>query len=180
MQFFKHKFFVIALFFLLIAPVTVSFVLLKYQKKQVKREIKWKMIAGLDKKELVLLKFTEEEKNAQLRWEHSREFEYKGEMYDIVEATVIGDTTYYRCWRDHEETKLNKQLNQLVAFAWGNNPKNHEKHNRLLKFFKLFYFSETTERKNIADEELTVKKIFRQKFYSSELLSPPSPPPELV
>ncbi|MFH1049421.1 MAG: hypothetical protein V1779_00660 [bacterium] len=55
--------------------------------------MKWNMIAGLDKDELVLLKFTEEELVLKLRWEHSKEFEYHYQMNDIVDQAIQGDFT---------------------------------------------------------------------------------------
>lgn len=172
------KVFGILLIFCFVAPVATTYVILKYQKKQVKREVKWKMIAGIDKEELVLLKFTEEEKQTQLNWKHSKEFEYKGEMYDIVETKIVGDTTYYWLWWDHEETKLNKQLSQLVSFALGHNPKNQENQKRLQNFFKSLYFSEDERKESLAFFEIKSKFLFGQNFYSSVFLTPPVPPPE--
>ncbi len=174
----KSKVFGILLIFCFVAPVTTTYIILKYQKKQVKREIKWKLISGIDKEELVLLKFTEEEKQTQLNWKHSKEFEYKGEMYDIVETKIVGDTTYYWLWWDHEETKLNKQLNQLVSFALGHNPKNQENQKRLEKFFKSLYFSENENKELLTFFEVNSKFYFRQNFYPSVFLIPPVPPPE--
>lgn len=90
---------------------------LKWEKKIIKREIKHKIIAGIDKNELVKLEFGYDElKN--LRWEHSKEFEYNGEMYDIVETEIKKEKVIYYCWWDNEETKLNRQLNNLLNIAW--------------------------------------------------------------
>ena len=97
------------------------------------------MIDGIDKKELVLLKFTKEQSKTELDWEHSKEFEYAGEMYDVVEETIKGDSIYYYCWWDHEETKLNKQLSDLVTKAMGQNQQNKENQNRLQNFLKTLY-----------------------------------------
>ena len=85
------------------------------EKAALKREIKWKMIAGIDQNELVLLKFSKEEAETKLRWEHSKEFEYDGQMYDIVSKEIKGDSIYYRCWWDYEEPALNRKLQQLVV-----------------------------------------------------------------
>ncbi|PTB91022.1 hypothetical protein C9994_16285, partial [Marivirga lumbricoides] len=106
----------ISLFIILFAPGLITYSWLSHQKRAVKHEVKWKMIAGMDKNELVLLKFTSEEAKV-LKWEHAKEFEYQNEMYDVVEQQTIGDTTYYWCWWDHEETALNKQLSLLVVKA---------------------------------------------------------------
>jgi len=176
----KCKVFGILLILCFVAPVATTYIILKYQKKQVRREVKRKLIAGIDKEELVLLKFTEEEKETQLNWKHSKEFEYKGEMYDIVETKIVGDTTYYWLWWDYEETKLNKQLSQLLSFALGHNPKNQENQKRLHNFFKSLYFSEDERKEPLVFFELKSKFHFGQNFYLSVFLTPPDPPPKKV
>lgn len=153
-----------------------TFTFLQYQKKQIKREVKWKMIAGIDKNELVLLKFTEEEIQTELRWEHSKEFEYKDQMYDIVEKWVQSDTIYFWCWWDHEETKLNKQLDGLLANVLGNDQQRQEKKNQLADFFKKLYHE---------NQRIDFAKISEHRidcfFFSEDLASiyytPPVPPP---
>ena len=77
-----------AFLFILFAPVATMFLYLHFEKAALKREIKWKMVAGIDQNELVLLKFSKEEAEKQLRWEHSKEFEYEGQMYDVVSKEI--------------------------------------------------------------------------------------------
>lgn len=172
----KGKIFSIVLLFAFAAPVTTAFMFLQYQKKQVKREVKWKMIAGIDREELVVLKFTEAEKKTELNWKHSKEFEYRGEMYDIVETAVSGDTTTYWLWWDSEETKLNRQLDDLVAQVFGKSPKDEKGQEMLTQFYKqLFYaYAEPVSSAFIGVE--TTYTPYAENF-SSALLTPPSPPP---
>ncbi len=167
----------ILLFFCLVLPVAVSFLFLNNQLKQVKREVKRKIIAGIDKNELVLLKFTESQKKKQLKWKHSKEFQYNGEMYDIVETEIKGDTTYYWCWWDYKETKLNQKLEKLLSFALQNNPKK-QKHQILLKnFFKSLYFSESEETMTVAVIEIKNKYYVQDINFQSLSKAPPIPPP---
>lgn len=166
--------------FSFVAPVATTYIILRYQKKLVKREVKRKIIAGIDKSELVLLKFTDEEKQSQLKWKHSKEFQYKGEMYDIVEKEIRGDTTYYWCWWDHEETKLNKQLMGLVSRALGNNPKNQENQKRFYKFFSSLFYAESTKNGYIAYKEVNNETCFKQRFHQILFYSPSVPPPEII
>lgn len=174
----KVKFLGLLLLLCFVLPIATNFVILQYQKRQVKREVKRKIMAGLEKEDLVLLKFTEQEKHTQLNWKHSKEFEYRGENYDIVTTEVAGDTTYYRCRRDYEETKLNRQLDELVSIALGNNPKNLENQNRLFNFFKSLWFSEPAEEKYFSAQEITNPCFFKPNFYSSVFRLPPVPPPK--
>lgn len=174
----RGKLFAIMLFFCFVAPIATTFIILEYQKKQVKREIKRKIIAGLDREELVLLKFTEKEKNTQLKWKHAKEFEYQGEMYDIVETMVVGDTTYYWLWWDHEETKLNKQLKELVSLAMRSNPKNHNNQKQLIYFFKSLYFSEPNKSEPFDFIDMNEEYPTDNKLFSSIYLYPQAPPPK--
>lgn len=94
------------------------------------------MIAGLDRQELVRFVFSDEEISSELKWKHSREFEYKGEMYDIVYIEASADSTVFHCWWDHEETTLNQQLKSLLAIAFNKDPLKKDRQDRLSFFLK--------------------------------------------
>ena len=115
----------ILLLFCFGAPFYGTCFFLQHQKHVVKKEIKRQIIAGIDKKELVHLKFSGSELHAELYWEHEKEFEYAGEMYDVVEKITIGDTTHFWCWPDHQETGLNQKLRKLVNDNFKNDPNRH-------------------------------------------------------
>ncbi|NJL75605.1 MAG: hypothetical protein HC892_11820 [Saprospiraceae bacterium] len=153
--------------------------MLNYQKQQVKKEVKHKMVAGIDKKELVLLKLTAAQKQTQLNWEHAKEFEYQGEMYDVIETEIRCDTTYYWCWWDHAETALNKQLDELASLVKGNHAKHKENQKRLYDFFKSLYLPEVAERKPFVLLEIKVTNFWKQIYYSSLAGAPSVPPPEV-
>ena len=162
----------------MVAPLTTTFFWLKHQKSTVRSEVKQNMIAGLDKQDLVLLKFTTQESKTKLHWEHFKEFEYNDQMYDIVETQIKGDTTYYWCWQDNEETKLNKQLDELLAYALGNNPQNKDSQKQLSDIFELFYHFEPGENAHAFSQFST-----KNSHYGFSCIifsfSPPVPPPEI-
>ncbi len=163
---------------ILIAPALVTYCWIKYRQSEVRHEVKKMIIKGIDKDELVLLKFSKKDVEEQLEWEHSKEFEYNEQMYDVVESKVIGDTTYYWCWWDNDETKLNKQLSDLAANAFNNDPQKNEKQNRLISFYKALYFEQEknwTSFVTIQEHQLNVP--YRVSF-SWFTLTPPVPPPQ--
>ena len=127
------------LLFALVAPVAVTYSWLQVQKCAIKKEVKWDLIAGIEKKELVFFQFSNEEITSKLRWEHEGEFEYNNQMYDVVEKKIVNDATQLWCWWDHKETKLNKKLQDLVVAAFQNDSKSKEKQNELHRFYKLLY-----------------------------------------
>lgn len=134
------------------------------------------MIEGIDKEELVLLKFTSEQQALHLDWKHSKEFEYAGEMYDIVEQFTKNDTTYFYCWWDKEETALNRQLDNLIAGMSQSDPQQNDPQNQLSRFFKSLYWSEpATQGLSVLTEK--IHHIFTYDFALKEFNSPPLIPP---
>ena len=137
------------------------------------------MKAGLKPSELVLMKFTQSESQTKLRWEHAKEFEFDGQMYDIIETEIKGDSIFYRCWWDHAETMLNKQLKNLVADALEKDPKNNESQKRLLHFYKSLYLANIPVNQVLAFVFPQKQKICLYTFFlPSCCFPPPTPPPE--
>lgn len=128
------------LLFILIVPVVVTYTWLQQHKRAVKREVKWNMIAGIDKKELVFFTFSNKDIVTKLRWEHDKEFEFQKQMYDVVEKVVAKDSTKLWCWWDHDETKLNKQLQRLLVGVFQNDLESKTKQNAAYKFYTLLFF----------------------------------------
>lgn len=136
------------------------------------------MIASLDKSELILLSFTQEE-YAQLKWKHSKEFEWQGSMYDIVDSAHKGSTIQYWCWWDYEETELNKALRNSLAQVLGNNPKNQQHQFEICQFYKsLFFESQSIDATHFISLNSRVKNYINVRV-QSQFLSPETPPPEL-
>lgn len=137
------------------------------------------MIEGLNKDELVLLKFSTQDIESKLKWKHSKEFEYDGQMYDIVERSTEGDTTYFWCWWDYEETALNKQLSDVFNLALGQDTKSNKHKNSLYHFYTKLFF----EPRNL--HHLFTQIDFQDEFSNFRMnkyviyLSNSSPPPEI-
>ena len=172
----KGKVTSIVLLFLMVVPLTTSYFFVQLQKMQVKKEVKWKMIAGLDKEELVLFKFTEAESQSKLKWEHAKEFEYQGEMYDVVEIEIRANTIYYWCWWDHKETKLNRQLEELVTQVLDQDTTIQGNQRKLVDYFKKLF--NKPYQKQFA---VLLKSRPTDLMYSENLAqmysTPPVPPP---
>lgn len=150
---------------------------LHQRRKTVRKDVKHQIIAGLDRSELVLLSFTLS-KLEDLKWEHSKEFEFEGEMYDIVETEVVDGITHYWCWPDGEETALNKQLFELTNIALGLDPLQQQNKDNFQQYCKTLFYE--APRNWSLKRDLTLAEI-PQHFYAvvSWNVSPPLPPPEL-
>ena len=64
---------------------------------------------------LTYLAFSLKDSQTQLEWEHSREFEFEGNMYDVMGQEICGDTIGYWCWLDHKENRINKSWTARVS-----------------------------------------------------------------
>ncbi|SRX54713.1 hypothetical protein AEQU1_01725 [Aequorivita sp. CIP111184] len=168
------------LLFILFAPVASIYAFLQFEKSAIRREIKGQMIAGMDHEELVLLKFTKDETETLLRWEHSKEFEYKGQMYDIVSSEIKGNSIFYRCWLDNEETDLNKKLKKLVATAFNQDEKNRETQENLYSYLWSFFCTATFDWQAIPSQNIDL--VFQDGMHSNIInsirITPPTPPPK--
>lgn len=137
------------------------------------------MIKGLDEDELITFTFSEEQVENDLEWEHSKEFMYKGNMYDIVTSQVIEGMYVYTCWLDQKETKLNKQLAHLFGQKWNTEKGKYQDKTQLDHFVDSLFFDETcmnsnwmnTNHKLRSRHEDALVDLEREQF---------SPPPELL
>jgi hypothetical protein len=123
-----------SLFFalLLIFQMQGPWLIFKIQQQAVRSEIKQQLKAGVPEDELVNLKIAkvwEEEPNDRFEREHSREFRFDGEWYDIMRSQDLGDTTLYVCIHDVKESRLFERLAELTL-AEMSEPEQEE--NRLL------------------------------------------------
>lgn len=102
--------------------------------------MKHKIINGVDRNDLVFMKLSLSESQEKLKWEHSKEFEYNGEMYDVVNKRIEGDSILFWLWWDNKETLLNKKLDRSFAGIWENNDKNKRQKKYLVDFSKTLFF----------------------------------------
>jgi hypothetical protein len=171
----SRKFAGISLLICLVVPVLALYVWTQHQKHEVRRAVKWRMAANLDKDEMVLLKFTDEDADSQLRWKHSKEFEFQGFMYDIVQQELHGDTTYYYCWLDKEETELNQRLDELAALAFSKDPKNKENREKLSSFFKSLFHKDSDVITAIHEDTAIMNSKYEESYFLYR--KPPRVPP---
>ena len=175
----KNKIVSILLFFCIVAPVTITFTILYFQKYQTRKEVKSQIISKIDKKELTLLRFTKTEIENKINWKDKKEFEYNGDMYDIVETKTDNENILFWCISDKKETYINKKIDTLLATVIDNNTQRKENKKILNTFLKALYFQ------NIKTDNILL--IENQKIISSYVnnyktsFTPPIyPPPKLV
>lgn len=165
--------------FLLFGPLTVALSWLHYQKKVIHQEVKNGVISE-NKEVLVPFEFSEETFKHLHFSRGSEEFEYNGEMYDVIEIKHLNGKIILFCWHDSKETKINKQLDELYGYILNSNPQR----NKTLFHVNLFM-------KNLYSEDLSlvhldipslnnVPHTHKSNHLRSLTYTPPTPPPEFV
>lgn len=172
----SKRFIATTLLLCFMAPVGLTYMVLKLKQLQVREEIKQQILMGMDKGELVELTFSLED-SKKLDWEHEREFEFEGQSYDIVESEVKGDSITYFVWWDKVETKIKNQLAELVSMAMNDDQQNQDNQDRIDHLFKTLYYSTYFTGQTEAGIPKSTKHNFLDKRYLSLEWAPPVPPP---
>lgn len=118
-----------------ILPFWGAFSLLQFQKYQIKADTKAAIKKGLAPEELMLLTFAKDKAPGLLHWKHDWEFEYDGQMYDVVKKYDKGDSLSYLVFWDYEETKVKRKLSRLISNVA--KPFVHSRDSTNITFFKL-------------------------------------------
>ena len=169
------------LLFLMLFQQAGYLVIFKARQYQIRKEIKHRIKAGVPENELILLKIPqalEKSRNPVFQRIHAREFRYDGKMYDIVRSQVNGDTTWYYCIADVQETRLFANLEELVNQNMHQNPEQKQQNEKLLRLLGAFYYNQSSSPYfvHFADEINAAGYRFSVKTWAG---SPLNPPPEV-
>lgn len=136
----KRIFISLVLLACFLLPLGGAFTVLMVRRQTVRREVKQRLVAGLDRNELVQFRFSGEDLR-ELKFDAARrEFEKDGLMFDVVYSALKKDTTQFWCWPDHQETSLNKRLDELASKAFGSDKKSKQVQNDLNHFFAFLFY----------------------------------------
>ena len=106
-------------------------------KSDVKEQLK-----GEYEGEATIIRLPKNGDRPSLKWHESNEFEYRGQMYDVIKKEDRGDSIWYYCHWDKAETKLLNNLSEYVAGYLQQHPK-EQKTSTLLSTYldKVFVLS---------------------------------------
>jgi hypothetical protein len=164
---------------LFIAPFYGTYFYLSLQQKAIQEAVKRKLKEGILENELVRLSFSKKEIPSLLKWEHDKEFEYNGQMYDVVEVADIGDSLQYLCWWDKAETATKKNKQKLLqAKIDTSNPTKHFPFT-FSDYYKSIYFINHLINGGEPLENGHNKPITSSAFTGILIVQSLSPPPRL-
>ena len=163
----------------LLAPTLALYSWLQGKKFVHREEVSEWMEEDLPESELTLLVFSRSEAKSLLRWEHEREFEYRGQMYDLSKSEAIGDSLYYWVWPDHAETALNNALAQLAAGGQDLPTLPGGQTASIYQFFKTLFFD--FFRPDVPSEPVAVSESLSEVIFLPTGIAqiPPVPPPRI-
>lgn len=166
------------LLLVLLCPSGLAYLFFAWQKHQIKESVKVQLLAGMDDSELVELKFSIADAEALLEWEEEREFEYQSQMYDVVDSAIEGDSIRYRCYRDHAESRLKRELRRLLAKPMKDDPATAGNTQRLITFYQSLFCIERPLWMPPA-WKTTNSCFFHAPPFGVLTGPPPAPPPEV-
>ncbi len=155
-----------------------SYVILKIQQHQIRREIIHQIKEGISEKDLTSITVSSENEN-ELLWKDREEFSYKGTMYDIVRVEILNEnTTVYHCISDSQETNLIANYNKELQ-------KKRKDKNSRTNTVKTVKFIEKINPLPQKEEVAFSNKVIRPNYvyhenYASLSLEISSPPPKQV
>lgn len=162
----------------MVAPLFSSYAVIHYQRKQVRKQVKKQLIAGLPTTSLLKMTFSKKDSQEKLDWKHAREFSYMHEMYDVVSQTDLGDSVQYLLWWDSEETQLNQQLKQLLVQQAGKKSAGKDTAYLLHSFFKTLCFTTPYSLSYSVPFFYSVNRFFFIIVYTAPFIEKLTPPPD--
>lgn len=112
---------------------------LELRRAQVREAVAATIRKGLPPAEVVRLSFSIASARQELDWEHSREFAYRGQMYDIIAVDWEGDSVHYTCYWDHAESLIKNELRQFWMGIFQSDPLQQAASARWFYYFTQLY-----------------------------------------
>lgn len=151
-------------------------------RSQIRSRIEAQIASGKAEDGLVLLRIPrllEEKPNADFKRFHATEFRYKGIMYDVVRQQVKGDTSWYWCVADWEDTQLQNQWDDYWAQgSRSDNAAQRAAEDRLFQFWQGLFVHPLPPANHVLLRGSSLKPRPYARRYSSVSLPIPQPPPE--
>ncbi len=166
---------------LLLIQMQGTWLVFKLQQTAIRHEVKQQIKAGVPASDLVVLRIAkvwEETHNARFEREHSKEFRFDGEMYDIISSQDEGDTTVYVCIHDVKESGLFANLDCMIETE-ANTPINKKSRQSLEQLIAAKYVQESLVFNVPLQETILIRSDFSN-IVSTEQADVNNPPPEVL
>lgn len=150
------------------------------ERAEIRHKVRNNIKSTVKKSDLELITIHKDDIRKELQWKHAEEFEWNGEMYDIIYEDEKDDSLLYWCWADKEESALNRQMESWISHLLFNTPNSKEKHKTIQVNYNHLFISYANGRGN----NLVLFKQHSPSYKVSHWLmhsqGPPSPPPKSI
>lgn len=157
--------------------VGVNFVL---EKTEIRNKVFNQIRSGIAPEKLIQFSFTKLEVQ-QLNWKKVHEFEFEGEMYDIVASNIVNDIIQYTCFHDTKETKLKRRLYKFLSQFIDSDHHNDSDNQRTNSIQKV-YFNQYSCFDDLVNRLFVSRNVvpYYLSLYSYEYLDISPPPPKVI
>lgn len=161
--------------------LTAYFGSFKIRQHQVRKEMKTLIKAGAPDSLHHYFYLDEIESDpSQITWIHSKEFRYRGEMYDILTSTKENGRVLLHCIHDVKESGLFAELDRMVDKGLNGDPQQRNQKLHWHKLFHSLFLSDSTSDVPFAADVLNQLSSARLSFKLMRGMKPPVPPPQFV
>ncbi|NND34713.1 MAG: hypothetical protein HKN76_19155, partial [Saprospiraceae bacterium] len=98
----------------LLLPFIIGWCILTIEERSVEQNVSHLLAAGIETSLLTVIRIAKEDQQI-LRWEREDEFEYRGEMYDVVARSESSDSLTFHCWHDVDESEVKEKIQHFLA-----------------------------------------------------------------
>jgi hypothetical protein len=149
--------------------------MLKFQKRLIRNSVKELIYSGLSNSELSRIVVNTSDSD-NLLWHHHDEFEFQGNMYDLVSIESFKDSIVYICFLDEKESEVNIYIDQQAKSIWIHSPFANDFETKLVDFIQKVFPPENIMDFPIGDldtQDLWLNYIFCVSEGINVIFSPP-------
>jgi hypothetical protein len=109
--------------------------ILKFQKRLIRNSVKELVYSGLSNSQLSRIVVNTSDSDY-LLWHHHDEFEFHGNMYDLISIESSKDSIVYLCFLDEKESAINIYIDQQAKSIWSHSPFANDFETKLVDFIQ--------------------------------------------
>lgn len=164
----------------MVVAFTGHFGLFKAKQYEARKEIKAMIKAGVPDSLRVNFYLDEIQSNPSVFiWIHSKEFRYKGQMYDVVSQKEENGRVVLSCIHDVKESGLFADLDKMIQRQMNGDAQHQNSRQQWIKLFQSLFYDESPQ---ITNHQFAFQQ--HTFFFHVNCLSissnPESPPPEFI
>lgn len=163
---------------IILFQLTGFLIIFKVKQQTIRKEIKHFIKNGVPQNELITIELNASNK-MDFDWKHSREFSYKGGMYDVVRTdTIDHKTVLLHCVNDIQEKQLFANLDNMVSQCFSEQSKQANRQVDFSQLLTLKYLLPNLSLSSSRINSLLSQPDYLNNPYQSPYIQSSEPPPQ--